>query len=183
MMKPLMPRGEIWTLLNPVEIWPVLWMRSSGSQYCGLGAAAANNPARRGPHPKCRGFQSIPAQRRPENDLQCRRMRRGVADMHRRAEISPKANDRLWDALSTVDDSTRISEFARNLEEPCPYRGRRVRALRLFQPDDRQLLQAVNRGEFAINGLRNETSSYTCTGQPIPITLSRRKRSAADAPL
>jgi hypothetical protein len=76
----------------------------------------------------------------PEDDLGWRRMRRGVADMHRRAEVSQKANERLWDALSTVDDSTRFSDFTRNLEQLCQYRGRRVRALDPFQADDRQLL-------------------------------------------
>ena len=65
-------------------------------------------------------------------------MRRGVADMHRRATVSQKANERYWDALSTVDDTTRFSEFTRTLEQPCQYRGRRVRALRLFQADDHQ---------------------------------------------
>ena len=45
----------------------------------------------------------------PEDDLQWRIMRRGVADMHRRCEVSQKANERYWDALSTVDDSTRLS--------------------------------------------------------------------------
>ncbi|MGH9419830.1 MAG: hypothetical protein ACRD3J_07655 [Thermoanaerobaculia bacterium] len=34
------------------------------------------------------------------------------------------------------------------------WRGRRVRALRPFT-DDTQLLEGVNRGEFAINGFRN----------------------------
>lgn len=89
-------------------------------------------------------FQSFrPKEGGPEDDLQWRHMRRGVADMHRRAEVSQKANDRSWDALSTVDDSTRFSEFTRDLERPCQYRGRRVRALRLFQSDDHELLEAA----------------------------------------
>jgi hypothetical protein len=119
----------------------------------------------------------------PEDDLQWRRMRRGVADMHRRAEVSQKANERLWDALSTVDDSTRFSEFTRNLEQPCPYRGRRVRALHPFQADDHQLLLAVNRGEFAINGLRNRDLQLHLYGPVDPhCPLSqkeKRRRSAA----
>jgi hypothetical protein len=46
---------------------------------------------------------------RPKNDvansdLQWRRMRRGIADMHRRAEVSQKALDCYCDALATVDD-------------------------------------------------------------------------------
>jgi hypothetical protein len=59
-------------------------------------------------------FQTYrPKEGGPADDLQGRRMRRGVADMHRRAEVSQKAHERYWDALSTVDGSTRCSEFTR----------------------------------------------------------------------
>jgi hypothetical protein len=119
----------------------------------------------------------------PEDDLQWRPMRRGVADLHRRAEVSQKANERYWDALSAVDDSTRFSEFTRNLERPCQYQGRRVRALHLFQAEDHQLLEAVNRGEFAINGLRNRDLQLRLYGPADPhCPLSqkeKRRRSAA----
>lgn len=129
-------------------------------------------------------FQTYrPAEGGPEDDLQWRSMRRGVADMHRRAEVSQKANERYWDALSTVDDSTRFSEFTRALEQPCQYRGRRVRALHPFQADDHRLLQAVNRGEFTINGLRNRDLQLLWYG-PVdpnaPLSLQeKRRRSAA----
>jgi hypothetical protein len=117
------------------------------------------------------------------DDLQWRQMRRGVADMHRRAEVSQKANERYWDALSTVDDSTRFSEFTRTLEQPCPYRGRRARALHPFRDDDHQLLETVNRGEFALNGLRNRDLQRWLYGagdplRPLPLK-ERRRRSAA----
>jgi hypothetical protein len=124
-----------------------------------------------------------PTEGGPEDDLQWRRMRRGVADMHRRAEVSQKANERYWDALSTVDDSTRFREFTRTLEQPCQYQGRRVRALHLFQADDHQLFQAVNRGEFTINGFRNRDLQLLLYG-PVPpnspLSLKeKRRRSAA----
>jgi hypothetical protein len=56
-----------------------------------------------------------------------------------------------------------------------------VRALRPFRADDYRLLEAVNRGEFAINGLRNRATS------PVRLRASRttlddrqkRRRSAA----
>ena len=129
-------------------------------------------------------FQSYrPKEGGADDDLQWRQMRRGVADMHRRAEVSQKANERYWDALSTVDDSTRFSEFTRALEQPCQYQGRRVRALHLFQAGDHQLLQAVNRGEFALNGLRNRDLQRWLYGpvDPLrPLTLKeKRRRSAA----
>ncbi len=110
-------------------------------------------------------------------------MRRGVADMHRRCEVSQKANERYWDALSTVDDSTRFSELTRDLEQPCQYQGRRVRALHPFQADDHRLLQAVNRGEFTIHGLRNRDLQPLLYGPVDPNSplspKEKRRRSAA----
>jgi len=124
-----------------------------------------------------------PAEGGPEDDLKWRIMRRGVADMHRRCEVSQKANERYWDALSTVDDSTRFSELTRDLEQPCRYQGRRVRALHPFQADDHQLLQAVNRGEFTINGLRNRDLQPLLYGPVDPNSplspKEKRRRSAA----
>jgi hypothetical protein len=129
-------------------------------------------------------FQTYrPKEGGPADDLQGRRMRRGVADMHRRAEVSQKAHERYWDALSTVDDSTRCSEFTRTPEQPCQHQGRRVRALHLFQADDHQLLQAVNRGEFTINGLRNRDLQLLLYGPVDPNSplspQEKRRRSAA----
>jgi len=89
------------------------------------------------------------------NDLAWRRMRRGVADTYRRAEVSEKANHRYLDALAAVDDSTRLQELTQDLEEPVLWRGRRVRGLRLFGGEDGQLLKAIGQGEFTINGFRN----------------------------
>jgi hypothetical protein len=96
-----------------------------------------------------------PAEGGPEDQLAWRRMRLGVADLHRRTQISQRANERYLDAFATLDDTTRFAELIRPLEQPCRYGSRRVRGLRPFQADDYRLLEAVNRGEFAINGLRN----------------------------
>ena len=91
----------------------------------------------------------------PEEQLDWRTMRLGVADLHRRSEVSQKANNRYLDAFAAVDDATRFLELIRPLEQPCRYGGRRVRALRPFHADDHALLTAALGGEFAINGFRN----------------------------
>ena len=83
-----------------------------------------------------------------------RRLRRGVADLHRRALLSHKAASRYLDAFATVDDATTLDELLQRLEQPRQWRGRRVRALRPLG-EDRALLSAINHGEFAINGFRN----------------------------
>jgi len=86
--------------------------------------------------------------------LAWRKMRRGIADLHRRAEISRKAAERYLDAFASVDEATTLEELVQHLGQPRQWRGRRVRALRPFG-DDRALLEAVSRGEFTLNGFRN----------------------------
>ena len=115
----------------------------------------------------------------PADDLQWRQMRRGVADLHRRAEVSQKTNERYLDALSTVDDSTRLSELIRKLEQPSHLSQQRVRALHPFSAEDHALLKAVNRGEFAINGLRNRDLQTLLPGPKASLSAAEKRRRSA----
>ena len=54
-----------------------------------------------------------PKQGGPADDLDWRPMRRGIADLHRRAEVSQKTNERYLQALASLDDSTRLEAGAR----------------------------------------------------------------------
>jgi hypothetical protein len=115
----------------------------------------------------------------PEDDLRWRPLRYGVADLHRRTEISQRANERYLDALSVIDDSTRLSELIRTLEKPRGAGKERVRALHPFSADDNALLKAVNRGEFVLNGLRNR-DLQALLFKPGPLsTQEKRRRPAA----
>jgi hypothetical protein len=90
----------------------------------------------------------------PDGELAWRQMRRGIADLHRRAEVSRKAAERYLDAFASVDEDTTLEELIRRLGQPKQWRGRRVRALRPFG-DDHALVEAVSHDEFALNGFRN----------------------------
>ena len=57
-----------------------------------------------------------------------RQLRRGIADLHRRAQLSHKAAARYLDAFATVDDSTTLDQLLQRLEQPRQWRGRRIRA-------------------------------------------------------
>jgi len=50
------------------------------------------------------------------------RMRRGVADMFRRSEVSQKINERFYDALAAVDDSTRSANSPETWNSPVSIR-------------------------------------------------------------
>lgn len=91
----------------------------------------------------------------PDGKLEWRPLRKGVADLHRRAQVSQRSNDAYLDALAAVDDTTPCSQIFDAVSRPVVDRGRRVRALRLGDPDDIALLEAIARGEFATSGFRN----------------------------
>lgn len=87
--------------------------------------------------------------------LQWQRLGAGIADLHRRAEVSQKALGRYCSALARVDDTTTLRELTELIEKRVRWNHQRLRALHPFDPADLALLRAINRGEFAINGLRN----------------------------
>jgi hypothetical protein len=84
-----------------------------------------------------------------------RPMRRGVADVSRRAQVSQASNERYLDALAATDTSTPLGVLIRDICKPTTFREKRVRALRPWADPDLALLRAINRGEFAVNGFRN----------------------------
>jgi hypothetical protein len=83
------------------------------------------------------------------------RMRQGVADMHRRAEVSQKINERYAASLATVEEVRPLGELFKDITQRTRTKGRSVRALNPLAETDATLLEAVNRGEFLIHGFRN----------------------------
>jgi len=114
----------------------------------------------------------------PENDLQWRTMRKGIADLHRRAEVSQKANERLITALASVDDSRSVQELTAGIQKRTSWKKRSVRALRPWG-EDQPLLAAINHGEFVINGFRNRDLQKLLYAAPAQSEQERRRRSAA----
>ncbi len=91
----------------------------------------------------------------PNGELAWRRLRRGVADMHRRTKISQAANERYLAALEPVDQTTPLGELAQQVTRSVIWKGRSVRGLRPLSTEDAFLLKTVCCGEFTINGFRN----------------------------
>ena len=82
-------------------------------------------------------------------------LRKGVADMHRRAEVSQKANERYLESLAAAGGTTPLGRLVQGLCRPVRWKTRRVRALNPLSAGDARLLETVNRGEFTVNGFRN----------------------------
>lgn len=91
----------------------------------------------------------------PDGPKDWRPMRKAVADVHRRAQVCQAANERYLESLASVGEKKPLGELAGKLCQPVKWKGGRVRALNPLAPEDARLLEAVARGEFAINGFRN----------------------------
>lgn len=107
-----------------------------------------------------------------------RKLRKGVADAHRRAEISQAANERYLEALAKVTDTTPLATLADEVCRRASWRGRQQRALNPLASADADLLEAVNRGEFAINGFRNRDLRALLFPTPTADATEIRRQSA-----
>lgn len=104
-------------------------------------------------------------------------LRRGVADLHRRAEISRRSAERYLDALAGVEEQSTLEEVIERLGQRQKWNGRGVRALHPMGAD-RRLLQAVSRGEFTLNGFRNGDLRPFLFAVPAQEPGEERRRSA-----
>jgi len=114
----------------------------------------------------------------PEGTPQWQRLRKGVADLHRRGEISQAANDRYLSTLATVAETRPLGELAAGVCQATQWSGRRVRALNPLSPADSRLLAAVNRGEFVLRGFRNRDVRALLYGKTASDTERQRQGAA-----
>ena len=128
-----------------------------------------------------RGLHGIPVmeqyRRTVKDDLQWRVLRRGVADLHRRAAVSDAANQRYVDALADVDADLPLGQQLDRLSRPTTWHGCRCRGLNLWG-DDARLLAAITRGEFVRNGFRNRDLRTHLYGPPARDRNEEKRRSA-----
>ncbi len=92
---------------------------------------------------------------RPEDPPRWQCLRRGVVDTRRRAEVSQAANARYLESMAGLEQTIPLGELTASLCRRVRWKGRSVRALNPLAAEDAQLLEAVNRGEFLLNGFRN----------------------------
>jgi hypothetical protein len=82
-------------------------------------------------------------------------LRRGVADLHRRFELSRKANEAYLEALSVVKCSETLRELVEPVSRSIHEKGRRYRGLNVWSEGDRKLLEMINDGKYMMRGFRN----------------------------
>lgn len=90
-----------------------------------------------------------------DGSLQWQPLRKGVADLHRRCELSQAANERYLEALAVVESPTPLGELSEPLCHRRVKEGRRYRALNPLGESDARLLEFVGSGSHLIAGFRN----------------------------
>jgi hypothetical protein len=103
-----------------------------------------------------RDFKSLrEATRKGRPCLQWLPMRKGLADIGRRVEVSRAANQRYLEALAVVGEPAPTKAVLDPLSRRVVKEGRAYRPLRPIEAEEASLFQAVLRGEHLLNGFRN----------------------------
>ena len=103
-------------------------------------------------------------------------MRKGVADLDRRAEVSQAANNRLAESLATVAEPDTLGELLKPLGRPVLVGGqRRARALNPLTGADGTLLRVLARGDFLLQGFRNRDVRVALNGEASDDVERRRQ--------
>jgi hypothetical protein len=84
-----------------------------------------------------------------------RAMPKGIAHLHRRAQVSRAANERYLAAQAAVTLARRTGEVADTIFRPVVREGRRYRSLQPWSEPDARLFALLNDGAWAIHGFRN----------------------------
>jgi hypothetical protein len=118
----------------------------------------------------------------PDGEKAWRVLRRNVADIYRRTQVSQAANQRYLGALATVAETRPLKELTAPLcrRAPAPGKkpGRKLRALNPLAADDAALLAAVADPRWMINGVRNRDLVAALYKNPAADPAEQRRRSS-----
>jgi len=97
--------------------------------------------------------------RHPDDDqnrkAKWQKMRKGVADLHRRAQVSQACNERYLDAVADAPTGESLLELFAGISQRVKKKGKTHRAINPWKQDDQQLLRFITKGQYLINGFRN----------------------------
>jgi hypothetical protein len=105
-------------------------------------------------------------------------MRKGVADVRRRVEISRAANYRYLEALAVVGETKPSHQILDPLTNPVRRNERRFRPLHAIDPREHAFFQAILRGEHAMSGVRNKDICKHLGLHRLADPIQRRRASA-----
>lgn len=83
-------------------------------------------------------------------------LRKGIADIRRRVQLSRAANERYLQALAVVGEPTPSYKLLDQVSKPIVQGQQKFRALRPVSPEDSALFEVLLDGKFALQGIRNK---------------------------
>ncbi len=122
-------------------------------------------------------MRELKSPRKRNGRLVWRPMRKGVADMARRARVSAAVNRRYLQALAAVHTTVPLKALTEALALPVVQGQRRARGLNLLGPHDARLLEIVGRGEFLLAGFRNRDLRQAWFPAPAATPAEQRRQS------
>ena len=118
----------------------------------------------------------------PDGPLDWRSMRRTVADLYRRAEVSQAVNERYLASMATVKETRTVQELVEPLCQPVKEPGkktqRKVRALNPWSREDAALLKAIGDPKWMVVGIRNRDLVAVIYQDETKDVAEKRRRSA-----
>jgi hypothetical protein len=118
----------------------------------------------------------------PDGPLDWRSMRRSVADLYRRAEVSQRVNERYLASMATVKETRTLKELVEPLceraTEPGKKNPRKVRALNPWSQEDAALLLAISDPKWMVTGIRNRDLVAVLYPNETKDPVEKRRRSA-----
>ncbi len=100
--------------------------------------------------------RTLHASRRGERVRRWVSLRKGVADITRRAEICRAAKDRYLEALGVVGEPSPTRQLLNPVSKRIVRDGRPYRALRPIEPEESRLFRVLLDGKFLLQGFRNK---------------------------
>jgi hypothetical protein len=105
-------------------------------------------------------------------------LRKGIADLKRRVQISRSANGRYLEALAVVGETTPSHRLLDPICQRLIKDGRKYRALHPISPADSTIFRVILRGEYRIQGIRNQDLRLQLYPGAELDSIVRRKASA-----
>lgn len=102
-------------------------------------------------------------------------LRKGIADIGRRVQLSQAANYRYLDALAVVGETRPAHQLLDAVSQRVEVHGRKYRPLHPIAPTESAVYHALLRGDYHLQGIRNEDLRKHLYGNEERDPLQRRK--------
>ncbi len=115
----------------------------------------------------------------PTQPFKWQHLRKGVADLHRRCQISQAANQRYADAIAETPTSERLNEMISSISKRVKVDKYQYRAIKIGDAKDQQLLQFIAQGQWTVSGFRNRDLASFINNGKIPANTKAKRRLSA----